>query len=248
MKALRRYLVAYITLGYPDEERFLELLKLIDREGADFVEIGIPPSFAKYDGPTIRRSYEHVKRVMPNSNYIQLVRKARRALSIPMIVLTYMDDYLANLGQFIESLHSIEVDSLLLPDLLIDYVDMYEDVLEMAKSVGMGITLFTSPSMPDNLIERVAPSSKFFLYYGVRPATGIPIPVDPVRLVKRVRAIVRNRMVVGFGLSANDIPEVIRAGADGIAVGTALIEAIDRGGVEEAVRLIKLLRGVVDGV
>ena len=194
-----KLLVAYLTVGYPTPKAFLELVKQIESIGVDIVELGIPPRFAKYDGPLVRKSYEHVKSL--GIDYWTLLREARRAVEIPVVVLTYLEEFENTFANLIDKLKSIGVDSLLLPDLLIDYVSSYENYLEMARDVG--ITLFTSPSMPNKLIESVSPRSKLFLYYGIRPATGIPIPVDPVVLVKRVRALVRNRLVVGFGLSQN---------------------------------------------
>lgn len=245
---MRKYLVVYITLGYPSRDEFLKLINVVNDLGVDFIEIGMPPRFAKYDGPLIRKSYDHVKKILPEQQHLLLIKKAKEDLSIPMIALAYVDEYVGRLREFIESLYQVGVDSILFPDLLVDYVDMYEEVKEMARSIGMGLTLFSAPLMPDRLIEKVAPISRFFLYFGVRPATGIPIPVDPVKLVKRVRGIVKNKLVAGFGLSVNDIPDIIKAGADGIAIGSALIEAIDRGGVKEFSKLIQAVRGVIDGV
>jgi tryptophan synthase alpha chain len=239
-----KLLVAYLTVGYPTPKAFLELVKQIESVGVDIVELGIPPRFAKYDGPLIRKSYEHVKSL--GIDCWALLREARRVIKIPVVVLTYLEEFENTFANLIDKLKSIGVDSLLLPNLLIDYVNSYESYLEMARDVG--VTLFTSPSMPDKLIERVSPLSKLFLYYGIRPATGIPIPVNPVVLVKRVRALVRNRLVVGFGLSQNEIVDVLRAGADGVAVGSALIQLIESGGVETAVKFLKELRGAIDGV
>jgi tryptophan synthase alpha chain len=239
-----KLLVAYLTVGYPTPKAFLELVKQSESIGVDIVELGIPPRFAKYDGPLVRKSYEHVKSL--GIDYWTLLREARRAVEIPVVVLTYLEEFENTFANLIDKLKSIGVDSLLLPDLLIDYVSSYENYLEMARDVG--ITLFTSPSMPNKLIERVSPRSKLFLYYGIRPATGLPIPVDPVVLVKRVRALVRNRLVVGFGLSQNEIVDVLRAGADGVAVGSALVQLIESGGVEAVVKFLKELRGVIDGV
>uniref|UniRef100_A0A7J3ZKZ5 tryptophan synthase n=1 Tax=Fervidicoccus fontis TaxID=683846 RepID=A0A7J3ZKZ5_9CREN len=239
-----RLLVAYLTIGYPVPKLFLELLKGVESAGADVIELGIPPRFAKYDGPLIRRSYEHVKRL--DVDYWALLKEARSATKLPIVVLAYLEEFEKVFRDFVRRLVDIGVDSLLLPDLLIDYVDSYEKYLEMAKDVG--ITLFTSPSMPDKLIERVSPLSKLFLYYGIRPATGIPIPVDPVALVKRVRPLTKNKLVVGFGLSLNEVADVLKAGADGIAVGSAIIQAVDNGGVEAGEKLVKELRGVIDGV
>jgi tryptophan synthase alpha chain len=239
-----KLLVAYFTVGYPTESKFVELLREAESCGVDAVELGIPPKFAKYDGPLIRRSYERARKV--SANCWGLLREARKILDIPMIVLAYLDDYSEAFDDFLNRLREVGADSLLLPDLLIDYVDSFEEYLEKARDVGL--TIFTNPSMPDKLIAKISPSSKLFLYYGLRPATGTSIPVDVVALVRRARQLVKNRLVVGFGLSPNDVVKVLKNGADGIAVGSLLIRAIEEGGVEEVSRVLKELRGVIDGV
>jgi tryptophan synthase alpha chain len=239
-----KLLIAYFTLGYPSQSMFVKLLKVAEDSGVDVVELGIPPRFAKYDGPLIRRSYEHVSRL--GVDYWQLLKEARKSISIPIVVLTYLEEWVKNFTDFVSRVREIGVDSLLLPDLLIDYVNLFEECLENAKEVGL--TIFTSPSMPDKLIAKVSPLSKLFLYYGIRPATGIGIPVDPVTLVKRARPLVRNRLVIGFGLSLNDIADVLKAGADGIAVGSALIHTINDEGIDGVSKVLKELRGVIDGV
>jgi len=239
-----RLLVAYLTLGYPTPKIFLELLKQFEDTGVDIVELGIPPRFAKYDGPLVRRSYQHVKSL--GVDYWELLREARKIIRIPIVVLTYLEEFEKSFTELVNKLRNIGVDSLLMPDLLIDYVDSYEKYLDMARIVG--VTLFTSPTMPDKLIKKIAPLSKLFLYYGIRPATGIPIPIDPIVLIKRARTLVNNKLVVGFGLSLNEIADVMKAGADGIAIGSALIQLIDSSSIEAVVELLKELRGVIDGV
>ncbi|MEM4681792.1 MAG: tryptophan synthase subunit alpha [Ignisphaera sp.] len=241
-----KYLVVYNTLGFPSIDRFLLFLKEARNRGVDFFEIGIPPRFAKYDGPVIRRSYSHVKSF--GIDVWEVLKTVRKNIDLPLIVLTYLDDYIENLGMFVENLHTIEIDYVLFPDLLIDYVDRYQDIVEEVKDRGLNVTLFVSPSMPDKLVAEVSLLTHPFLYYGLRPATGIPIPIDPVALVKRARRLVNNTLVVGFGLSINDIANVLRAGADGVAIGTVIVEALENSEVNQALKIIETVRGVLDGL
>ncbi|MEM1735821.1 MAG: tryptophan synthase subunit alpha [Ignisphaera sp.] len=241
-----KYLVVYNTLGFPSIDRFLLFLKEARNRGVDFFEIGIPPRFAKYDGPVIRRSYSHVKSF--GIDVWEVLKTVRKNIDLPLIVLTYLDDYIENLGMFVENLHTIEIDYVLFPDLLIDYVDRYQDIVKEVKDRGLKVTLFVSPSMPDKLVAEVSLLTHPFLYYGLRPATGIPIPIDPVALVKRARRLVNNTLVVGFGLSINDIANVLRAGADGVAIGTVIVEALENSEVNQALKIIETVRGVLDGL
>ncbi len=233
-----------MTLGYPDEENFIKFIKGAEMLGSDIMEIGIPPKYAKYDGPVIRKSYSIVsKRV---KDYLALLKLARKELTIPIVILTYLEEFEKNLDDFLEELKSMEIDGVLFPDLLIDYIDNYEDYYKRIKSHGLKAVLFVTPTVPDSIISKVSHLSDIFLYYGVRPTTGVPIPIVPSALVRRVRDIVRNKLVVGFGLSTDDIREVILAGADGVAIGTAYIEKIEKEGVSSALELVRGLRGILD--
>ncbi|MEM4681558.1 MAG: tryptophan synthase subunit alpha, partial [Acidilobaceae archaeon] len=183
-----KYLVVYNTLGFPSVDKFLSFLKEARDMGTDFFELGVPPRFAKYDGPVIRRSYDYVK--SSGVDIWEVLKATRKSIDAPLAVLTYLDDHIKNLRAFIENLHMLDIDYVLFPDLLIDYFERYRDIIKEIENCGLKATLFVSPSMPDKLIAEVSPLSQPFLYYGLRPATGIPIPIDPVVLVKRVRKLV----------------------------------------------------------
>ncbi len=241
-----RSLVVYLTAGSPNERTFIDVVKRVADAGADYLEIGLPPRYAKYDGPVIRRSYEYVK--SSNIDVWSAIRRAVEVSSIPIILLTYLEDHVNRFREFVEKVREVGIESILLPDLLIDFVDEYKKYIDVAKSMGVKTVLFVSPSMPDRFIEEVSPISDHFLYYGIRPTTGIPIPVDPSALVRRVRSFVRNKLIVGFGLSIDDITSVVRAGADGVAIGSAVVERLERNDVDGAIEIVKMVRGVLDGV
>ncbi len=239
-------LVIYLTVGFPNERTFIEVIGRLADMGVNYLEIGLPPRYAKYDGPIIRRSYEYVKQ--SNIDVWRTIEKAVKSSDIPIILLTYLEDYANSYRDFLEKVYNIGIDSILLPDLLIDFVDVYREYVDIAKSMGMKTVLFVTPSMPDRFIEEVSPLSDNFLYYGIRPTTGIPIPITPSVLVKRIRSLVKNRIVVGFGLSIDDIADVIRAGADGVAMGSAIIERLESNDVDGLIEFINRVRGVLNNV
>lgn len=240
----RKLLVSYMTLGYPDEENFIKFINGAEMLGSDIMEIGIPPRYAKYDGPVIRKSYSVVMKKL--KDYRPLLKRARKELSIPIVILTYLEEFENRLDEFLEELKTYEIDGILFPDLLIDYIDDYERYYKTIKDHGLKTVIFVTPTVPDALISKVSPISDIFLYYGVRPTTGVPIPISPSALVRRVRGLVNNKLVVGFGLSDEDIREVIVSGADGVAIGTAYIERIEKEGVSSALDLVNGLRGILD--
>jgi len=246
MPIVAKLLVVYITLGFPSIERFKEFVAKAANIGVDYFEFGILPKYAKYDGPAIRRSYDYVRKLGIDTKEVLRSLKSILKDTGNVIALTYLEDYENNFEHLLKELVNAEISKLLLPDLLIDYVDLYKSYIEFAKKMGIDLTLFVSPSMPDKLIEEVSKESKPFLYYGIRPTTGVQIPVSPSILVKRIRSKVQSKLVIGFGLDENEISEVLNAGADGIAIGSAIINAIEIR-VDEALKVISRVRGILDG-
>ena len=242
---MRRMLVTYMTLGYPNLDTFYQFIEKSVEFGTDILEIGLPPKYAKYDGPVIRRSYSAVTSWL--KDYVSPLKEVRKRVDVPIVILTYLEDYLPNLDSFLTTLHEIGIDGVLFPDLLIDFIDDYETYVSKIKEKGLKAVLFTGPSLPDSLIMKVSKISDLFLYYGVRPTTGVLIPVSVDSLIVRVRNLVQNKLVVGFGLhDFNDMRKALSAGADGVAIGTIFIEEIEKNGLQSALQLVKTIRGILD--
>lgn len=242
---MKRMLVTYMTLGYPNLEIFYQFVEKSVELGTDVLEIGLPPKYAKYDGPVIRKSYKVVSSWL--KDYINPLKELRKSVNVPIVILTYLEDFLPNLDSFLTTLHEIGIDGVLFPDLLIDFIDDYETYVSKIKEKGLKAVLFTGPSLPDSLIMKVSKISDLFLYYGVRPTTGVLIPVSVDSLIVRVRNLVQNKLVVGFGLhDFNDMRKALSAGADGVAIGTIFIEEIEKNGLQSALQLVKTIRGILD--
>ncbi len=219
------WLVAYLTLGHPDPETFFKALKYLE-DKAELVEIGIPPSFAKYDGPTIRRSYEKVKKMgITLDNFQELMNEACKLFPPErLIAMTYYEDVKERFEKFIGK---VCAGGLLFADAVIDYVDEIEEITKKSRERGKDVVYFVSPTTPDHIIRKVGELSNPIVYLGVRPATGIPLPVGISNLLNRVKALVNKPIVVGFGLKLEEVPEALRSGASGIVVGSAFVKALD---------------------
>ncbi|BBD72701.1 tryptophan synthase subunit alpha [Sulfodiicoccus acidiphilus] len=240
-----RKLVVYDTLGFPTPQDFLKFSEGLKGAGCDIYEVGLPPKYAKYDGPVIRRSHQTVSKFGDLSGSL---KEAVEVSKVPVVVLTYLEEHLDRLREFLKSLRESKVEGVLFPDLLIDFPDQLEAVVSKVRSEGLKNVIFTAPSVPDSIIKRSGEITDMFLYYGVRPTTGIPIPVDVGALIRRVRNMVRSDLIVGFGLSSeSDLRSALRAGADGVAVGTALITELEGRGVTGGLALVRKYREILDG-
>ncbi|MGB9733899.1 MAG: tryptophan synthase subunit alpha [Conexivisphaera sp.] len=229
--------VAYLTIGYPTPELFLRAASEL-RAHCDLLELGIPPRFAKYDGPVIRRSYESASTL----GHEELMELASM-IDAEKYALTYLDG-LGGLDEYLDSARRAGFRGVLFPDLVVDFRREISRVASAVRSRGMSNAIFVSPSTPDSVAREASREADGFLYLGVRPSTGVPVPVSVPALVRRFRALHGGTLIVGFGLRRDEMAEAVRAGADGVAVGTALLEALDAG-VEAAA---EVLRGVRDAV
>ncbi|ALU12017.1 tryptophan synthase subunit alpha [Ignicoccus islandicus DSM 13165] len=228
------WFVAYLTLGYPTWEDFMKALKYL-KDKADLIEIGIPPKFAKYDGPTIRKSYEVARANGISVENFDLSEVCEVIEPERLIAMTYFEDVSVDLKGFLKKLCA---GGVLFADAVIDYVDKVKEITSEARKFGKDTVYFVSPTTPDHVIREVAELSEPILYLGVRPATGIPLPVGIPNLINRIKSITSKPIVVGFGLKKEEVREAIESGASGIVVGSALVKALSRG-LEEFEEVVK---------
>jgi tryptophan synthase alpha chain len=231
-------LIVYLTAGHPNKEEFLKFADEISGT-VDAIEIGIKPRIAKYDGPVIRRSYLAATRCT-RKDLIAMVS----GLSSYLVALTYLDDLI---DDELRLMKSSGYSAVLIPDLIIDYPERLADTAQLVNRNGLKNALFVTPFTPDSYIDAASRLADAFLYLGIRPSTGVPTPVDVGKIVKRIRERHRGKLVVGFGLSESEIKVALSSGADGIAVGSSIVSALEKDR-EKALELVKRLREVVDSV
>jgi len=232
--------VAYLTVGYPTPELFLRAAEAL-KPHYDILELGIPPKFAKYDGPVIRRSYD-VASAFGSERLMELAS----AVDAEKYALTYLDGIAGRLDEYLESISRAGFRGVLFPDLVVDFHGEVERVSSSVRSRGMANAIFVSPSTPDAVVEEASRAADGFLYLGVRPATGVPIPISVPSLVRRFRALHDGILIVGFGLKPEEMGDAARAGADGVAIGTALLDALDGGaGVDGAAEILRRARNAI---
>ncbi len=242
---MKKLLVSYITLGYPNKSEYLKFIKESDALGTDIFELGYPPAFAKYDGPLIRKSYLKVKSAY--NNFEKLISDSRSITNKKIILLTYLESIQNNFDEFLDMIKAVGADGVMFPDLLIDFSEEYYKYLNKTLEKGLKPVIFVSPFIPDKMISHVSKFSVPFLYYGIRPTTGIATPVNVSALLKRLKNITNNKIVVGFGLKGlEEIKEVLSAGADGVAIGSAYVEAFENLGLRSALEIVKKVRAILD--
>ena len=242
----RAALIPYLTAGYPSVALTRDALRMVVEAGADFVELGVPFSDPLADGPVIQRS-SHValQQGMNVAGVLELIREAR--LTVPVIVFSYLNPILSyGLGRFAHEAQQSGVAGLLLTDLPAGEDPAVETTM---RSAGMDLIRLIAPTTEGARLAAAVRGAGGFLYVISRlGVTGARTELDgnAERLVARVRAVSKLPVALGFGLASGEQARKVGRFADGVVVGSALVERLGEG-IEPARRLMVELRSGVQG-
>jgi tryptophan synthase alpha chain len=239
--ARRAALIPYLTAGFPTPDLSLEALRCVAAAGADFVEVGVPFSDPLADGPTIQRSTQAaLDQGMTVPRVLDQIRRA--ALAIPVVVMTYLNPLMAfGLERFVREAAAAGVSGLLLTDFPAG-ADPELEALVQASPLAL-IRLIAPTTTADRLARAVEGASGFLYLISRLGVTGArdEVPADLAEHVARVRSASALPLAVGFGISTPAQARATGRLADGVVVGSAIVEALATGGVGAAERLVRQL-------
>jgi tryptophan synthase alpha chain len=243
--ARRAALIPYLTAGFPTPADSLDALRRVAAAGADFIEVGLPFSDPLADGPTIQRStHVALEQGMTVARALEQIHRA--ALSIPVIVMTYVNPVLAfGVERFVREAAAAGATGLLLTDVPAG-ADVALEALVAASPLAL-IRLIAPTTSPARLAMAVRGASGFLYVISRLGVTGArdQVPPDLPEHVARVRAASPLPLAVGFGISTAAQARATAAVADGVVVGSAIVDALAAGGVGAAERLVRELAQAV---
>jgi len=226
----KKAFIAFITAGDPSLEATHNLVLAFDRVGVDIVEIGIPFSDPLADGVSIQQSSQRaLKQGVSVKKILNLVSAIRRKSEIPIALMSYYNPILHyGEDQFILQAKANGIDGLIIPDLPPEEADT---LIKTARKEDVSTVFFLSPTTKEARIQTIANASSGFIYYV--PLTGITgarkqISREYVGKVRKIKKYTDKPVCVGFGIStAQQVRDVARI-ADGVIVGSAIINEIVR--------------------
>jgi tryptophan synthase alpha chain len=222
-------LIAYITVGYPDIEATPKIASILGDSGCDIIELGIPFSDPLADGTTIQKaSYQALQRGTTPKVCLEVAADIRRNLSIPLVFMTYYNPVLNfGLEDFCRSCTKAGINGLIVPDLPPEEGVELEDV---TKRNDLDLIYLLAPTSTEERIITVAARSRGFIYLvSLTGVTGArqTLPPELESFVKRVRQKAKQPLCVGFGVSNAEQAKRVAAIADGVIVGSRLIQLIE---------------------
>lgn len=240
----RAALVPYVTAGHPTPEAGAAVLRMLAEEGADVIELGVPFSDPLADGPTIQRSsFEAIGHGVDLRWTLEALRGFRREHDTPVVLFSYLNPVLRyGLDAFLRDAAAAGAQGVLLTDLPVGADPELERAF--AESPLDLIRLVAPTTLPERARE-IAAAARGFLYYVSR--TGVTGARQELaggleREVAALRAATPVPVAVGFGISTPEQAAVVARVADGVIVGSALVELLGREGVEAARPLVRALR------
>ena len=254
----RAALVTFTMAGDPDYDTALAIAKALPKAGADVIELGMPFTDPMADGPAIQAAgVRALKGGQTTKKTLALVRDFRKGDNATPIVLMgyYNPIYIYGVDQFLADARAAGVDGLIVVDLP---PEEDEELCLPALKAGLNFIRLATPTTDDRRLPAVLNNTSGFVYYvSITGITGAAAP-DTGKVTTAVARIKRHTtlpVAVGFGVRTAEHARAIASGADGVVVGSALVDALrqsldksGRAGPETVKSVTSLVSALADGV
>ncbi len=242
-------LIAYLTVGYPNIETTYKVASILSNEGCDIIELGIPFSDPLADGVTIQRaSYQALQQGVTPQVCLEVAYQLRQRMATPLIFMGYYNPILSfGLDSFCQASAKAGIDGLIIPDLPPEEGTELE---ASARKLKLDLIYLLAPTSTEERIGMVAKRSQGFIYLvSLTGVTGArqTLPPELEGFVKRVRQKARQPLCVGLGISTPEQARRVATVADGVIVGSRLIQLIEQNSTLSSLKAFTLsLREALD--
>ena len=222
-------LVAYLTAGFPSRARFGEHLRTL-ADAADVIEVGVPFTDPMADGVTIQRASLAALAQGVSLAWILEEIAALPRLAAPLLLMSYLNPLLAfGIARLAESAARAGVCGFIVPDLPLDESSELRRALD-ERQLAL-VQMVTPVTEPPRLAQLCAGSEGFVYAVTMTGTTGrnVAVPAKVLEYLDRVRAIAELPVCAGFGIRSREQVERLRGHVDGVVVGSALVEVLERG-------------------
>jgi tryptophan synthase alpha chain len=225
----RKAFVPYITAGSPNIEFTIELARMLERSGADILELGLPHTDPIADGPTNQRAAQQALEAgMTPQHLLDAVGELRNSgFELPIVLFTYFNPLRSLLARPEGTAALAGIDGILVTDLPPEEA---RDHIASCRAADIDTIFLAAPTTPTERIPRIAEAGRGFLYYvSSKGVTGARdgLPQDLEAQVARLRAATDLPVCVGFGIANRSTAARVCAVADGYVVGSALGKVIE---------------------
>ena len=219
-------LVAFYTAGDPDLSASKDIFAVIEKNGADIIEIGVPFSDPLADGPTIQASsHRSLQKGTTLKKIIQLVADIRKTSELPIILMTSFNPvFVYGKKEFVADAVKAGVDGMIIPDLPPEEAEEFLGIAE-----GLDLVFLLAPTSTPDRIQQVGKVSKGFIYYiSLTGTTGTKeaLSAGLKKKVNEIKKSVSLPVLVGFGVSGPEQAKQAAEASDGVIIGSAIVKLI----------------------
>lgn len=246
-------LIPFITAGYPNLNITIQALHILDNNGADMIELGIPYSDALADGPIIQESSRiAIEQGVYIDRVLDILSAAIPTLNAPIIIFTYYNPILAKgIYNFIFDIANAGARGLIIPDLPLEETDY---VVDLCLKFNIELILFISPTSSDIRINSILSKSPGCIYLvSSTGVTGLRKQINSQinDLAEHIKSKTNKLVILGFGISSTEqAAQISKWSIDGIVIGSAFIKVMANKSQDDAIqslgRLCQSMRYAID--
>jgi len=226
----KKAFIPYITAGDPGIETTKKFVRVLAGAGADIIELGIPFSDPLADGPTIQRAVERSLSAGATTRGIfRMVRDLRKDVDVPLVFMTYYN-IVFNYGieKFIADSKKSGADGIIVPDLP---MEESHELTDIADKHDFSVILLAAPTTPVDRFGKIARCSRSFIYYvSITGVTGARKALSDKLYghIRHLKRVTDKPICVGFGVSTPGQAREVARAADGVIVGSAIINVLEK--------------------
>ena len=230
-RSKRKALIAYLTVGYPTADATIEIAETLVDGGCDIIELGIPFSDPLADGATIQRASQRaLESGITPTKCLEVAAKLRKRVDIPLLFMGYYNPMLHyGLDKFCAASRKAGIDGFIVPDLPPDEGSEAEATMQKH---GLDLVYLVAPtSSSQERLKFIAGRATGFIYVvSLKGVTGARSAVsnDLDTFISRVRKVTKKPLCVGFGISTPEQAQRITGLADGVIIGSRILDIIEK--------------------
>ncbi|TWP25197.1 tryptophan synthase subunit alpha [Apibacter muscae] len=243
----KNILSIYFTAGYPNLDSTVEIIKKLESNGIDLIEIGIPFSDPMADGPTIQASgTQALKNGMTLKILFEQLENIRKEANLPLIMMGYLNSIMQyGFGNFCKKCKEIGLDGAIIPDLPFDdYIKEYKPI---ADQYDIKIIMLITPETSEERIRLIDEHTDGFIYMvSSASTTGAQKSFDEKKqeYFQKINAMnLKNPRLIGFGISNKETLDAAQKNSNGAIIGSKFISLLeDTNSIDKAIQ--KLINGL----
>lgn len=221
----------YCTAGFPELNSTVPVMKLLQQNGADIIELGMPYSDPLADGPVIQESSSQaIANGMTIKTLFEQLKDFRKEITIPVLLMGYMNPVLQyGFEQFCADAAAVGIDGLIIPDLPVyEFETEYGAII---KKYGLDFTFMVTPETPADRLHKLDELTSGFLYAVSSSATtgnNAALHLQETYFSALKQAGLKNPFMIGFGIKDKASFQKASQYANGAIIGTAFIRSFDK--------------------